>query len=281
MGTPIRFWFVKAYDKLFENILDILREALNDAGSRDYVLKAFEVTAEAGYDDIHREITAAGAGKIRAINLGPTYETLAPPAAPRPEVAQLIQFRDFVSPIRQMENVLPPESLMEFTAQFSHRAGEIMLLNADEERADGYIIFTEGRILSYGFKYGGEFIIRFHRGEYALDIYKTGRDFDSRDAIGTERLQEAVEKARMAPCTINTHEGDMPSIFWQMATEGFNIFHGTKLHDLGTWETNFSTLHNVTDPGMGHYDIYPDGVSYAYPKTTSPTGKKKPWWKPW
>jgi len=281
MGSAIRFWFIKGYDKLFENILDVIREALNDAGARDYMLKAFEVTAESGYDEIHREITGAAAGKIRGINLGLTYETLAPPAAPRPEIAQLIQFRDFISPIKQLENVLPPESLMEFTAQVSHKVGEIMLMNADRERADGYIIFKEGRIVSYGFKYGGEFIIRYHRGEYALDLYKAGRDFDARDAIGVERLQEAVEKARMAPCAINTYDDSLPAKFWQVANEGFNIFYDAKLGSLGTWEVNISTLHNVADPGIGHYDIYPDGISYAYPNKTTGTEKKKPWWKPW
>ena len=65
MGSAIRFWLIKGYGKPFENILDVIREQLNDAGAKEYVLKAFEVTAAVGDNEIHREITEAGAGKIR------------------------------------------------------------------------------------------------------------------------------------------------------------------------------------------------------------------------
>jgi hypothetical protein len=281
MGYPVRFWFIKGYEKPFENILDIIREALNDAGAKEYALNALEVTAEAGENNIHRELTRGTAGKLRGIDLASGQEILVPPAAPRPEIAQLIQFRDFISPVKQLAGVLPIESLMEFTAQLSHKVGEILLVNATEQLADGYISFGEGRIISFGFRVGDEFILRYYQEQYALDMYNVREDFQAEGKIGKERTVEAVQKADMLPYAIEEHEEEMIHQLWQVSKEGFNQFYGTTLGSLGTTETNISTLHKVSDPGISHYEIYPDGVSYAYPQKTDEPTKKKPWWKVW
>ncbi len=281
MAIAVRFWFVKAYDKPFENVLDIIREALNDAKSKEYALKAFEVNGEAGDNNIHQELTRGTAGKLRGIDLGIDFATLAPPAAPRPEIASIIHFRDYISPAKPLENFLPQESLMEFTAQLSHKVGSIMLMNAGIEKADGYIIFENGRISDYGFCYSDEFVLRYHAGQYALDVYNIGEGAKYGGTIGMDRLSEAVEKANLNPCTINTHEEEMVLEFWKVSREGFNNFYGTKLNSLGTSESNFATLHQVGGSGIGHYEIYPDGVSYAYPESQSQPEQKKPWWKVW
>lgn len=278
MGRPLKFWFIKGYENPFENILDIIRETMNDCGSKEYKLKGIEVMAEAGINPIHRELTSGTAGKLRAVYLGTDSDTLSPAFTPRPDIGHVIQFRDYAIPALNIESPLPQESLMEFSARLSHKVGSIMLMSADED-TDGYMAFEDGNISFYGFKFTEEFIVRYYGGEYKVDIYNVSPEFEHKK-IGQERIEEAAKRCRMEPCAISEHDEDMLIPFWHIALEGLNLFYGLKLSSIGTWEANLATLENVSDPGVGLYDIFPEGVSYSYPDK-SPEEKKKPWWKVW
>jgi len=260
MGRPLRFWFIKDNGQPFENDLDIIRELMNDVGSKDYHLKGIEVLAACGTNKIHNELTGATAGKLRGIFLGNDPDTLTPAFAPRPGIGALIQI------------------LMELTARLSHKVGEILLVNADED-IDGYMTFENGSISNYGFKLTEEFIARFYGGKYKIDIYALRPGFEKQQ-VGIERITEAAERTGMKPCEIEEHEEEMVVPFWNVALEGINLFYKLKLPHICTWETNFATLETVSDPGLGLYDIYPEGVSYSYPDKPAEE-EKKPWWKLW
>ena len=278
MGRPLKFWFIKGYENPFENSLDIIRETISDCGSKEYRLKGIEVITEAGTNAIHRELTSGSVGKLRAVYLGVDSDTLSPAFAPRPDIGRVIQFRDYAIPAMNIENPLPQESLMELTARLSHKVGPIMLMNADWD-TDGYMAFENGEVSSYGFKFTEEFILRFFGGKYKVDIYNVSPDFEHKK-VGQERIEEAIKRCGMEPCTISEHDKDMLLPFWHIALEGLNMFYGLKLATIGTWEANLATLENVSDPGVGLYDIFPEGVSYSYPDKP-PEEKKKPWWKVW
>lgn len=278
MGRPLRFWFIKNNERPFENDLDIIRELMNDVGSKDYHLKGIEVLAPCGDNKIHNELTGKTAGKLRGIFLGNDPDTLTPAFAPRPDISAVVQFRDYAIPAMNIPNPLPQESLMELTARLSHKVGEIMLVNADED-VDGYMTFENGSISFYGFKFTDEFITRFYGGKYKIDMYAVHPSFE-KQRVGSERISEAADRSGMKPIEIEEHEEEMIVPFWNVAIEGINLFYKLKLSNICTWETNIATLEKVSDPGVGLYDVYPDGVGYSYPDEPVEV-EKKPWWKVW
>ncbi len=279
MGYPLNFWLLKKNEIPFENALDAIRELINDAGAKEYVLKGIEITATGGSNAIHTELTRGLAGKFRGIYLGADTETLSPPFAPRPNIGKLLHFRDYALAGKTMENPLAQESLLELTARLSHKVGPILLLHSNAEYRDSYVSFENGDIAAFGIKYMDEFIMRFYNGEYKIDIYEPPPSM-SHLAVGEERITEAADRAGLKPNIIESHDKELIQPFWYVALEGMNLFYGTKLSTIGTWEKNIASLAEISDPGVGLYDIYPDGVSYSYPKETSEE-KKKPWWKVW
>jgi hypothetical protein len=279
MGCPLHFWLLKASGNQFENTLDTIRELINDVGARDYHLKGIEITSAGGANAIHADLTSGLAGKFMGIYLGADTDTLSPPFAPRPSIGNMLHFRDYVLAGKSMANPLPQESLLELTARLSHKIGPIMLLHSNDEYRDCYLGFENGDVSAFGIKYGEEFIIRYYGGEFKIDIYKPPPNMQSLQ-VGEERIAEAATKSGMTPNKIEIHEEELIQPFWHLALEGINIFYGTKLETIGTWETNLGTLADISDPGVGLYDIYPEGVSYSYPQKPSEE-QKKPWWKVW